>query len=364
MFPHVSLLCFAASYVVVFLLELFRLSPKIRLRMMWIWLWTIAGLIAHTGYLYQLAQEGIANRGVALSSWYHWCLIAAWALALIYLLTSMSRPKSAVGLFFTPLILVVIGIAKAMPSTQLFGPRHAASVWGAVHGVSLLIGTVSVMAGFAAGLMYLIKERRLKQKTVHNAGFRLPSLEWLRSANERSLLWSAFFLGSGILSGVILKLTQANSVQWSDPGVRMSIVLLVWLIVMTAFTLMYKPATMGRKVAYLTVASFIMLSLTLSLVIFGPSDHIPTAPPPLATLPFASSTSEFWEGRSLSDGEGYRTALSKRLPKKLSQNPPRRLGSDPPASGRLAVTLPPAFRVVVPIRIQHITRPPLHGGVT
>ncbi len=270
-------MCFAASYVVVFLLEIFRLSPKIRLRMRWIWLWIIAGLVAHTGYLYQLAQRGIETRGVALSSWYHWCLIAAWALALIYLLTSMARPKSAVGLFFTPLILLVIGIAKTMPSTQLFGPRQAASVWGAMHGVSLLIGTVSVIAGFAAGIMYLIKERRLKQKTVHSAGFRLPSLEWLRSANERSLLWSAFFLGSGILSGVILNLTQATSVQWSDPGVRMSIVLLVWLIVMTAFTLLYKPATMGRKVAYLTVASFIMLTLTLSLVLFGPDDHIPTA---------------------------------------------------------------------------------------
>lgn len=271
-------MCFAASYVVVFLLEIFRLSPKIRLRMMWIWLWIIAGLVAHTGYLFQLARAGIASRGVALSSWYHWCLIAAWALALIYLLTSMARPKSAVGLFYVPLILLVIAIARAMPSTQLFGPRQAASVWGALHGISLLVGTVSVMAGFAAGLMYLIKERRLKQKKIRNAGFRLPSLEWLRSANERSLLWSAFFLGSGILSGVILNLTQATSVQWDDPGVRMSIVLLVWLIVMTAFTLLYKPATMGRKVAYLTVASFIMLALTLSLVLFGPSDHIPTAP--------------------------------------------------------------------------------------
>ena len=60
--------------------------------------------------------------------------------------------------------------------------------------------------------------------------------------------------------------------------------------------------------------SFIMLSLTLSLVLFGPSEHIPTAPKettgkfepsqPLPTLPFASSTSEFWEGQSLSDGEG------------------------------------------------------------
>ena len=71
----------------------------------------------------------------------------------------------------------------------------------------------------------------------------------------------------------------------------MSIVLLVWLVVMTAFTLLYKPATMGRKVAYLTVASFVMLALTLSLVLFGPSDHIPTADQETTRATYHNSTS-------------------------------------------------------------------------
>ena len=193
MLTRVSLLCFSASYLVVFLLEVFRLSPKVRLRMFWIWVWIVAGLVAHTSYLYQLAQAGLESRGVALSSWYHWCLIAAWALSVIYLLTSMSRPQSTVGLFFMPLILSLIGIARLMPSTQIFGPRQATSVWGALHGVSLLIGTVSVSAGFAAGLMYLVKERGLRLKKNPAARLRLPSLEWLRMANERSLIWSALF---------------------------------------------------------------------------------------------------------------------------------------------------------------------------
>ena len=276
MFTRVSLLCFAASYLVVFLLEVFRLLPKFRLRMFWIWTWIGAGLIAHTSYLYQLAQAGLATRGVALSSWYHWCLIAAWALAVLYLFTSMSRPKSTVGLFFVPLILSLIGIARLMPSTQLFGPRQAASVWGALHGVSLLIGTVSATAGFAAGLMYLIKERRLRLKKSKSNTFRLPSLEWLRSANERSLIGSAFFLGSGILSGVILNLSSDDAaLRWSDPAVWMSLILFLWLVVMTGFTFLYKPARLGRKVSYLTVASFVVLALTLLLVLFGPSDHVP-----------------------------------------------------------------------------------------
>jgi hypothetical protein len=48
-----------------------------------------------------------------------------------------------------------------------------------------------------------------------------------------------------------------------------STALLVWLAIASAFEYLYKPARAGRKVAYLTVASSILLGLVLILVLQG-----------------------------------------------------------------------------------------------
>ena len=48
-----------------------------------------------------------------------------------------------------------------------------------------------------------------------------------------------------------------------------SAVLLAWLAAAAGFESFYKPARQGRKVAYLTLASFIFLALALGLVLYS-----------------------------------------------------------------------------------------------
>ena len=54
------------------------------------------------------------------------------------------------------------------------------SAW--LGGQLLLAGTVAVSFGFIAGIMYLVQSWRLKHKLPPQAGFKLPSLEWLQDA--------------------------------------------------------------------------------------------------------------------------------------------------------------------------------------
>ncbi|MEM7314920.1 MAG: hypothetical protein AAF497_17380, partial [Planctomycetota bacterium] len=76
MLTRVTLLCFAASYAVALLLEGVRVFTQMKLRLIWLWGWTLAGMVAHTSYLVMRANDGINSRGAPLSNWYHWCLIA------------------------------------------------------------------------------------------------------------------------------------------------------------------------------------------------------------------------------------------------------------------------------------------------
>jgi hypothetical protein len=54
-----------------------------------------------------------------------------------------------------------------------------------------------------------------------------------------------------------------------------SSLLLAWLATAAIFGVVYRPARQGRKVAYLTVASFLFLVLALGLRLFLPSVHSP-----------------------------------------------------------------------------------------
>ncbi len=154
-----------------------------------------------------------------------------------------------------------------------FARAQALSYWGIVHGIMLMLGTVAAALGFAAGIMYLLQSYRLKHKLLPRPGFRLPTLEWLQKLNRRSLLLSTFLLGLGLLAGLALNLIRQSSsdgtVSWTDPVVISSGVLFLWLAIATLFESLYKPAREGRKVAYITLASFVFLGLVLCLVLLG-----------------------------------------------------------------------------------------------
>ena len=269
----VTIVCFAASYAVAFGLELLRGVRRIPLRHVLIIGWTAAGLLAHTLFLYQLAysESSAATSRYIFSSWYDWSLLAAWGVAAAYLGLLVRRPQNAVGLFLLPLVLALIGAAVFVADRRPFEPVEAARFWRTIHAASLLFGTVSVTLGFAAGLMYLFQSHRLKRKHPFPAWFRLPSLEWLQRFNREALMISTAALAIGLLSGIVLNVRLQSEgvsmVRWTDPAVLSSLVLLSWLVAATIFESCYRPAREGRKVAYLTIASFIFLMLALGFVL-------------------------------------------------------------------------------------------------
>jgi ABC-type uncharacterized transport system permease subunit len=146
-----------------------------------------------------------------------------------------------------------------------------------IHGASLLLATVSVSIGFVAGLMYLGQSRRLKHKLPPTRGLRLPSLEWLQRTNSRSLVVSLLMLGVGVVSGLTLNAigrgNESGTVPWYDPVVLSTQVMFAWLLLSVLVGAFYKPARQGRKVAYLTLASFVFLLIALIAMLCFNTQH-------------------------------------------------------------------------------------------
>jgi len=263
MLNGISTICFAASYAIAFALEVVRLRRNPTWARAGLIVATAAGLLAHALFL---LNDFTADSALPIST-ADWLLWAALILAFVYFATIFYLPRTPTGLAMLPIVLGLIVGSKFASQTPLTNERSF-YLWGTFHGTVLLLGTVTVSVGFLAGLMYLLQSYALKhRKSVANR-LRLPSLEWLEGVNSRSLGVSAVLIALGFVSGLVMALmSHRGDVQyqlWRDPVVLSLAAMLVWLIAAEVFRLVYPAARGGRKVAYLTLASFVFLVIALA----------------------------------------------------------------------------------------------------
>lgn len=263
--------CFVASYAVALSLEVVSLARRFGWHRLVLLGFAVAGVFAHVTFLAVHAQQS----HTPLSSPSDWASVAALSLACVYLFASFTAPRQALGLFLLPLVLALVGVST-VASDRPIAAENASDFWGQTHGVLLVLATVSVIIGFLAGVMYLIQSWRLKQKLPSANEFRLPSLEVLEQLNSRALGVSAALVAGGFGSGLVLTRLRHGSdgaAIWGDPLVISLSVMLVWLVAAELFRWLYPGARRGRKVAYLTVASFGFLVIVLASLLWTGSSH-------------------------------------------------------------------------------------------
>lgn len=276
MLSGVSIVCFASSYAVALALEAARLVLRRQIRGVFVLGWVVAGLLAHSIYLANEVHRSWQGRieGSPLSSERDWYLLAAWAMAVVCLGLIWGRPKTPFGLFLLPPVLALVGVARFVADPKPFPRESASKIWGMIHGSSILLATVAVLVGLVAGLMYLGQVRRLKHKRPAPGWLPLPSLEWLQKVNARSIVVAVVMLGVGIVSGILLNLiSKSGHVPWSDPVVLSTMAMFGWLVIACGIGLVSRSAREGRKVAYLTILSFLFLVLALVMVLSVQTQH-------------------------------------------------------------------------------------------
>ena len=284
----ISLVCFAASYAVALVLEASRPLFRSGVRGMAMLAFAVAGLLAHTLFL---AWRAFSEPVVPLSSPFDWYLLAAWLLAAGYLWLTLSNPKTPVGLFLLPVVLLLVGAAQ-LSSREPFPQSPATQAWGVIHGMFNLAASVAVALGGVAGVMWLIQAGRLERKRRPAQGFRMPSLERLAHVTSRTPGIAAWTAAAGFVSGIVLNAVNKQrglleTVPWTDPVVLRMGGLVVWLIVADAAAhAARRRPTGGRVTAWLAVASLAVLSVSMLWGIFGDTRHgmPPAGMPPIVSV--------------------------------------------------------------------------------
>lgn len=259
---EISVTCFFTSYLVVLVLELLRMLSRFPGRGLLVVVMTGVGLFTHITYL--LLQASVRPGGDAglLANWSDWSLLLALSLVICFLILYLRRPDTIVSFFFLPAVLILIGLSVAVRDLPPFSRSEADEVWRGLHGLAMMAGSVAVLIGFLAGVMYLVQSWRLKHKRA-GSSLRLPTLESLGRLNRRCLIVSTSAVAVGVVAGAVMNLNRFGEVGWTDGGVLFSILLLVWLIAATSIEFFYEPASHGRKAVYLTLASLGFLVLAM-----------------------------------------------------------------------------------------------------
>ena len=207
MLSDVKIFCFLASYTVALALEVSRLWFRSGIRGIVMLGFVVAGWIAHTAFLYYRSRSGRSD---------------SFAVVEQSGLAAVGGLGAGDGLLLSGLLpyyhafrhlLFAAGVrpdySGPLRRFDTFPPRAVQDL-GPIHGVSIMLATVTVLFGFAAGLMYLGQANRLKRKRPPYRKLRLPSLEWLQTANSRTMLASMLLVGVAVASGIVLNLLKES----------------------------------------------------------------------------------------------------------------------------------------------------------
>jgi len=257
---RITIMCFGASYAVALGLEIVQLLwPRPIQRLVCI-LFGVAGLLAHTLYLF--VQRPI------LASQFGSLLFLAWILAVFYLSESIHYRQQARGIFVLPVILgLTIWAGRLDPSAAR--ARSEADtlpeelIWGYLHAGLLVLAAVGICIGFAASVMYLVQTRQLRAKVVPGQGLKLPSLERLERMNRLAINIAFPLLTAGVCIGIGLMVLGGNQVlSWTDPRILGTAVL--WIVFALLLYMRYGYHLNGRRLAQLTIVAFVLLLFTLA----------------------------------------------------------------------------------------------------
>lgn len=220
-------------------------------RALWV---TAAGAAVHVAalaaYGVQWQQLPLAGIGPVLSS-----------LGLLIAIGSVAIAKTGragpTGLVLVPCAALLTGAALAFGVKPLAQAADFAGVWFALHVVLAAIGYVGLTIAFAAGSMYLLQFRELKNKHF-GAVFRFfPPLDTLDRLGGRALTAGFVALTLALLVGWGWTARSAHSMGPGNPQVIWGVV--TWLVFAAALLSRTRGSHRGYRGALSSVLGFVVV---------------------------------------------------------------------------------------------------------
>jgi len=174
-------------------------------------------------------------------------------LAVAFLLVYWRYKTVSLGVFILPVCFLLCLIPAFHPGqeTATFPLLHTR--WVLLHIALLLAAYAALVISLMASLLYLIQERRLKQKSPTLTW--LPPLETTDQIALKSLLFGLPCMTAGLLIGSLIAQATVGSSYFRDPKILLAFAM--WLAYVGMIQVRRVVGLRGRRAVYLS--SFVFL---------------------------------------------------------------------------------------------------------
>lgn len=201
------------AYLLGMVIYVFRLTRPGRASSMSSWtpLDKLAAATMTVGFVAQTAAIAIRGLHVGrlpITTFFGYLLVLSWLIVFAYLIVMFKNRWTALGAFVAPVAFTVIVIASLFPmelEEQLIPALQ--SYWLQIHVSIALLGEAAFAVGFAAGILYLVKDFKPDRVTRGT---------WTKSA--------ATLLGSLVLGGLLGSLFFGDPLAGTESGIGLRLV--------------------------------------------------------------------------------------------------------------------------------------------
>ncbi len=217
-----------------------------------------AAFVAHGA---SMVLRSIAAGYPAFTTEYEALSSFAWLTVGVYLGVQLRYHLPAVGAVVAPLAFTVTLASFAFYTGVRELPPNLRSAWLPVHVTAAFLGNAVLALAFCVSLVYLFRERQLKEKRIGGLTSRLPSLEALDRLNYRALVWGFPLLTLGIVTGALFaKHTWGRFWSWEE---REIFSLVTWALYAGLLEARMVVGWRGRRAATVTILGFALLFVSL-----------------------------------------------------------------------------------------------------
>ena len=175
----------------------------------------------------------------------------------VFLLIALLYRTVAFGLFALPLSLLLV-LEPAMGLDR--GTFHSPAIrsgWLFLHISALLSAYAALLFSLLANFLYLIQERRLKEKKRIGFLTWLPPLETMDRISSNLLLIGFPFMTIGLLAGSVIAQESVGAVYFLDPKVLLSFGM--WMVYLLMLFIRRSMGLRGRRAVYLSSFAFLVV---------------------------------------------------------------------------------------------------------
>jgi ABC-type uncharacterized transport system permease subunit len=213
----------------------------------------LTGFLCQTGFLYLRGQT--VGR-CPLTSLFEVLIFLSWSTVLFYLLIGPAYRLSLLGAFTSPLAFLFQVGALLLANDTPMRAKNPPNSWLELHAALSVVAYGAFALACVAGAMYIAQEKQLKSHNIHSIFYHLPPIRDLAVANTRLIIVGFLLLTVGLGAGFGLGSIFTHSVltAWAVG---------VWLLYGFILTAEWRHRISPRRVAWLSVAAFSALLITL-----------------------------------------------------------------------------------------------------